>query len=161
MYIKIRRPEDRIELLVNIDHITKIEVWYAIPRFEEGNRLHHERVTLEEGLNNPEAVRFYDVFVAGETIFLAADPNSKLLAVIEEIYKNALRRLICGVDSQLISDKLIDSFSRGRRKFFDRSRTESLKREQLYKPVTLILFGDAHEVASNYRRENRFSYCAA
>ena len=90
MFFKIRRPADRIELLVNVAQISKIEVWYAVPRHLEGTRLHHERVSLDEGLNNPEAVRFYDVFVAGESIFLAADPDSKLLAVIEEIYKNSI-----------------------------------------------------------------------
>ena len=90
MFFKIRRPEDRIELLVNVAQISKIEVWYAIPSHVEGNQLHHERVSLDEGLNNPEALRFYNVFVAGESIFLAADPNSKLLNRIEEIYKNAI-----------------------------------------------------------------------
>lgn len=87
MFIRIFRPQDRKEILVNVNHVSKIEIEYAVP----GGDGNYWRTSLEQGLTNPEAVRFYRVFVAGEELLLAADPDDPVMKVFEDIYKNAVK----------------------------------------------------------------------
>ena len=84
-FIKVRRPKDWMELLINVDQISKIEVWYTLP-----GEIDHSRISLEEGLANPEARRCYNVFIAGESFLFLAEPDSEILSMIEDIYKNAV-----------------------------------------------------------------------
>ena len=87
MFIRIFRPSEGKEILVNVDHVSKIEVEYAVP----GNDGKYFSTTLEAGLNSPEAVRFYRVHVGGETLLLAANPNDPVVKVFDEIYKKAIK----------------------------------------------------------------------
>lgn len=57
----------------------------------EGDDGDYYRTSLERGLNNPEAVRFYRVQVAGEELLLAADPDDPVMKVFEDIYKDAIK----------------------------------------------------------------------
>jgi hypothetical protein len=87
MYLKGEAPPpkrviDR-ELIVNTDHISKIEVEYHIP--EVGD------VDVEDGLDHAEAIKRYKVFVGPEEIVLKSDPNDPVVKIIEDIYKNAVK----------------------------------------------------------------------
>jgi len=90
-----RKPTDppikrRIEkeLLVNTDHISKIEVEYAMP--SEGNA-DDSHIEIEDGLKTPEAIKWYKVFVGSEEVALRSDPNDPVVKVIEEIYNKAIK----------------------------------------------------------------------
>ena len=87
MFIRILRPRERKELLVNVNHVSKIEVEYAMP----GGDGDYWRTSLDQGLTNPEALRCYRVFVAGEELLLVANPDDPVIKVFEDIYKGAIK----------------------------------------------------------------------
>jgi hypothetical protein len=87
MFIRIYQPREDKEMLLNVNHISKIEVEYAVDR-GDGN---YQKTLIEQGLQDPDAVRFYRVFVAGEEVLLLGDPNDPVMKVIDEIYKNAVK----------------------------------------------------------------------
>ena len=87
MFIRIFRPKERKELLLNVNLISTIEVEYGVPT-GDGNLW---RTSLEEGLANPEAIRVYRVHVAGEELVLAANPDDPVIKVFENIYKDAIK----------------------------------------------------------------------
>ncbi len=87
MFIRIFRPKEDKELLLNVNHISKIEVEYAVPS-NDGN---YSSISLKQGLKNPEAVRFYRVHVAGEVLLLESNPDDPVMKVLEEIYKAAIK----------------------------------------------------------------------
>jgi hypothetical protein len=86
MFIRVYRRDERKEILVNTKHIWKIEVTYAIP-----NQSGAWTTTLEEGTENPNAVRIYDVFVGSEKITLFSEPGDPVVKVIEDIYNSAIK----------------------------------------------------------------------
>jgi hypothetical protein len=79
-----------MEILVNVNAITRIEVKYAVLG-KKGDGLAYYPVGLKEGLDNPDAVRMYAVFCGSEKFLLSANPNSAVVKVIEEIYKNSIK----------------------------------------------------------------------
>jgi autonomous glycyl radical cofactor GrcA len=87
MFLRIFRPAEEKELLVNIDHITKIEVKYVVP----GEKGEYWTTTLKEGVENPQAKRRYTIHVAGEVIRLLADEEDRVRAAIERIYQEAIK----------------------------------------------------------------------
>jgi hypothetical protein len=87
MFIRIFRPSERKELLLNVNLISKIEIEYAMP----GNDGNYWRTSLEVGAANPEAVRFYRVHVAGEVLLLEASPDDPVMKVFEGIYRDAIK----------------------------------------------------------------------
>ncbi len=87
MFIRIFRPKEDNELLVNVDHISKIEIVYTVP----SGRSDYWVTSLDHGLTNPEAIRIYRVHVAGEELLLRANPDDPVMRVFEEIYKNAIK----------------------------------------------------------------------
>lgn len=90
MFIRAFNFEERKEVLFNTNYITKIEVEYAVPGNGPGGA-DYWSITLEEGLTNPEAKRFYRVFAAGEEYYFASNPNCPVIKVFEEIHKNAIK----------------------------------------------------------------------
>jgi hypothetical protein len=86
-FIRIFRPGGEIELLVNVDHISTIEVGYQLER-KPGE---YWQTSLEEGAKNSDATRFYKIRVPGEEILLKSNPGSPVMNVIEEIYKSAIK----------------------------------------------------------------------
>ncbi|MFN5909180.1 MAG: hypothetical protein ACK5A3_24270 [Planctomyces sp.] len=87
MFIRLFQPRERKEILVNVNHVSKIEIEYAVP----GNDGNYWLTSLDHGISNPDAVRFYRVFVAGEEILLPSNPNDSVVRVFEEIYKNSIK----------------------------------------------------------------------
>ena len=83
MWIRIIRDgkHGEEEMLINTGHISKIEVQY-----QNGGW----RAFAENAANNPECQRVYVLHVAGDKFTLASNVNSKVLAVIEGIYKSAV-----------------------------------------------------------------------
>lgn len=86
-FIRIVRKQQNMEMLVNVDHITKIEVQYAV---DNGNR-QGVVVPLASGMSNPAALRIYKVFVGGEVLNFASDPNDPVVREIQKIYDSAIR----------------------------------------------------------------------
>jgi hypothetical protein len=72
MFIRVVCPKERKEILVNTDHIWKIEVQYAVPG--EGGQ-EWFLTSVEKGTSDPEAVRTYAVFVGSEVIRVSSAPK--------------------------------------------------------------------------------------
>jgi hypothetical protein len=89
-YIRVLRKKKDVEVLININSISKIEVKYAVEREKEGETAFYG-VSLKEGMANPQAVRVYTIISGGERFALPANPGSKVMKVLEDIYKNAIR----------------------------------------------------------------------
>jgi hypothetical protein len=87
MFFKIINHGDSKEVLYNADHISKIEMGYMDPPDSGGMGW---RTSLSEGGKNPEAIRCYTIYVAGEPVRLAANPGDPVLKLIEDMFKNAV-----------------------------------------------------------------------
>ena len=87
MFIRVFRPSENKEMLFNVDHISKIEVEYAIPS-DGGNCW---STSLDQGIKDTGTVRFYRVHVAGEAILLRSNSDDPVIKVIEDIYKAAIK----------------------------------------------------------------------
>lgn len=87
MFVRLFRPSERKEVLVNVNLVSKIEIEYAVPG-QDGN---YWKTTLDDGIENPDAVRFYRVHVAGDVFVLASAPNDPVMIIFEEIYKKAIK----------------------------------------------------------------------
>jgi len=88
MFIRVIRPKEEKEILLNVANIWKIEVSYGVP--SEGTAILYG-TSLRDGAENPEAIRLYKVFVGSETISLVGNPNDPVIKVLEDIYKDALK----------------------------------------------------------------------
>jgi hypothetical protein len=78
---------DRKEVYIRLSSISKIEVRYAM--MGEDHKAYE--CSLKRGLADPEAVRIYTIFAGGEKYTLAANPGSRTMRALEEIYKNAIK----------------------------------------------------------------------
>jgi hypothetical protein len=92
MFVKVFAPDGRKEVLIDPAHIWKIEVEYFVPNQNaKGEWVWKEnqyfKCSLDEGHNNPEAVRRYTFFVAGEAIPLVSSPDDPIHSVLERLYK--------------------------------------------------------------------------
>jgi hypothetical protein len=90
MYILIFSGDEREgkkEVLVNIDHISKIEVEYGAP----GDDGSFWRTSVKHGHTDPETRRVYRLYVDGEVYALPANPGDPVMKVIEEIYNSAAK----------------------------------------------------------------------
>jgi hypothetical protein len=87
MFIRIIRPNEDKELLLNVDHISKIEVEYVVP----GNGNEYWHTSVKDGMQNPAAKRWYKVYVAGEVLQVLGDSSDRVKDVIESIYNAALK----------------------------------------------------------------------
>jgi len=87
MFIRLFRPKEDKELLINVAHISMIEITYAVPG-ADGN---YWRASLDDGFANPAAVRFYRLHVRGEQMLLLSNPDDPVMQALEEIYKSALK----------------------------------------------------------------------
>lgn len=87
MFIRVFKGPMRKEMLLNVDHISKIDVEYTV----EGNEGDFWRTSSKEGPENPEARRFYRVHLGGESFLLQSNPGDPVMEVIEGIYKNAIK----------------------------------------------------------------------
>jgi hypothetical protein len=75
------------EVYISLHSISKIEVSYVVP---DPNRIGMD-CSLKTGLTDPSAIRIYTVFAGGEKYKLAANPGSRTMQTLEEIYKNAIK----------------------------------------------------------------------
>ena len=87
MFVRIYRPNERKEVLVNVNHISKLEVEYAV-KGEDGD---YHSLDAKRGLADPGAARFFRFEVSGEEFLLQADPNDPVMKVFDEIYKSAIK----------------------------------------------------------------------
>jgi hypothetical protein len=87
-FIRILREREDKEILINVNSIWKIEIEYVMKPTNPGEMA--GTCSLRKGIADPEAIRIYTVFVGGEKFKLVAKPDSKVMRVLEEIYKNAI-----------------------------------------------------------------------
>lgn len=87
MFIELIKPSENKVVLVNADHIWKIEVSYALLSSDSTVAVF---VSLEEGEKNAEAIRYFKVFVGNEDFELRLHSDSKVCKVLEDIFKNAV-----------------------------------------------------------------------
>lgn len=87
MFLRVWRPKEDKEMLINVNSIWKIEVMYGERRADGSTWV----VSLEDGLKNPNAVRFYKLFFGGEEVLLPSAPDDPVVKVIEGIYKDAVK----------------------------------------------------------------------
>ena len=85
-FIRFYRKAEEKEILINASMIWKVEVSYVV----KGER-DFFTTSLEDGLKDPNALRLYRVFVGGETIKVAADPDDPVMKMFDEIYKSSLK----------------------------------------------------------------------
>lgn len=89
MFFRIFKiPEDK-EVLYNANHITKIEVRYAVDVPGNPNAILQD---IRSGIKNPDAIRHYTVYVAGDVLNLRADPDNPVVSLIEQIYNDAVKK---------------------------------------------------------------------
>lgn len=78
-----------MEVLVNVDAISRIEVRYGVHSGNpDDHRLHG--VTLRQARDNPAAIRTYKIYVGGEFYMLPADGDDEVIRVIQRIYNDAI-----------------------------------------------------------------------
>ena len=87
MFMRIIRPSEEKEILINTNSIWKIEVTYGV----KGDRANLYMTSLKQGSEDPEAIRVYKVFVASDTFLLVGNPDDPVTRVLEDIYKNAIK----------------------------------------------------------------------
>ena len=88
MFIRLFRPKEDKEILINVDMIRKIEVEYGavVPDDKWAYS-----TSLEHAATDPNTMRFYRIFVGNDEFFLAGNAGDRVVSVIEEIYKNAIK----------------------------------------------------------------------
>lgn len=90
MYLRIfsHRGDDGrgTEVLIRADSIWKIEVSYT----ERAGSMFW-KTSLKDGMDNPESVRLYRIYVGDNYYTLAANPGSRVIQALEDIYKNAIK----------------------------------------------------------------------
>jgi hypothetical protein len=87
-FIRIVRKSADKEILVRVSSIWKIDVKYYEKATQPGFVPGH--CSLGKGLSDPDCVREYTIFFGGETAKLVARPGSKVMRLLEDIYRNAL-----------------------------------------------------------------------
>lgn len=86
MFIRVFKPQEMKEVLINLNHVRKIEVSYTV----EGGW----RTSLQHGIPDPNAQRFYTLFIGDEQFNFQREPdggNDPILDAIEKIYKDAIK----------------------------------------------------------------------
>jgi hypothetical protein len=84
----IRLLEKDKEVLINVNAIWKIEVRYALQQ-KDGPGF--TSCSMDEGADNPEAIRFFHVFAGPGQVCVKNDPNDPVCKVIDEIYRNSIK----------------------------------------------------------------------
>jgi hypothetical protein len=87
-FIRVYRPGEDIEMLLNVNNIWKIEVQYGIPSGIPNTLID---VGAEEGSKMADARRRYEIYCGSEVVKLFADPNDPVMQIFDEIYKNAIK----------------------------------------------------------------------
>jgi len=82
MFIRLVRPEECREFLVNINHISLFEILYS----RNGHQI-NAKVAAED----PDAERVFKFSVGGEVFHVPSDPNDPVTKVLDELYKNAVK----------------------------------------------------------------------
>jgi hypothetical protein len=88
MWVRVMRA-DYNEVLINTDHIWKLEVSYCEPHEELDNAGY--KLSVNDAQKNPEAIRCYTIHIGTEVIAVATPQPSKQAAVLDEIYDNAIK----------------------------------------------------------------------
>jgi hypothetical protein len=85
----IRILDEEKEILIPLHAISKIEVRYAVKGPKPGGP--GFLTSLKAGMENPDAIRVYKICVGGDEYLLPANPESRVMKILEEIYKNTIK----------------------------------------------------------------------
>jgi hypothetical protein len=88
MFLRVYRPSEDKEILVNVNSIRMIEVQYAVKR--EGDRA-LTMLSTRQGQTNPDAIRVYKIFFGADAVLLKADPDDPAMKIIAKIYNDAVK----------------------------------------------------------------------
>ncbi|HEV8066565.1 MAG TPA: hypothetical protein VGP76_02430 [Planctomycetaceae bacterium] len=88
MWIRVGVPKEQKEIVFDMDKIWKIEALYIRPPAEGTIGI---KTTLNDGATNENVIRWYKLYVGTEVIDLPANPTSKAMQIIADIYNNAIK----------------------------------------------------------------------
>ena len=77
----------RRELLVNLNHVSQIEVTYCISMGDD----QYNAILVDEGMENPNAIRCYKFSVGGEEHRIIADVESNVANALSKFYDDAIK----------------------------------------------------------------------
>jgi len=83
-FLRVYRKSEEKEILINLGMVWKIDVTYAVKSDNQ-----YFSTDLTHALNNPEAIRFYEVFAGSERVRISSEDSGA--EVFDAIYKNALK----------------------------------------------------------------------
>lgn len=89
MFARLLKDGGSREILVNLNHVSVIEILYGVPD-ESGGGLHW-KTTPRDAREEPAATKTYKFKVGDETCQVAADPDDPLGAVLDQLYRDALK----------------------------------------------------------------------
>ena len=87
MFIRIMKDER--ELLLNLDHVSKIEVWYVIQ--DPKNPTKDYEISSSVAATAVEAIRKYRINVGGEWYLIDSDPSGRIGLALSSIYEKSLK----------------------------------------------------------------------
>jgi len=87
MFLRVSRPHEEQEVLLNVDQITKIVVSYVV-----GSEPNFTKTSLQDGSHNAQARRVYQVHVGAEVVRVVSKPEDPVVRVLEELYRNSLKQ---------------------------------------------------------------------
>ena len=86
MYFRLLDESANKEIILNTDHITKIEVGYYVPSETAHTAT---KMPLRIGVEMPEAMRVYTLFFGNEKFTLNSEEPSKVLEYVRDIHRKA------------------------------------------------------------------------
>ncbi len=91
-FFRIYKESENLELILNSDLISKIIVKYVTVSVNEAEKTRTLwRTSLRDAQENLEAIRCYEVHVAGEVINLESNPDDAVVKLIETIYNESIK----------------------------------------------------------------------
>jgi len=90
MFIRVLKKKENgehEEWLFNVNHISKIQVYYT-SQADDGTTCVTD---VRTGGSDPFTTRCYRVYVAGEVLNLRGSPGDPVMDVIEQIFKDAVK----------------------------------------------------------------------
>ncbi|HEY7426884.1 MAG TPA: hypothetical protein VH682_21790 [Gemmataceae bacterium] len=91
MFLRVIRPNENKEILVNVNSIWKIEVQYAEKAPYGAGMTAGMFLNMAKGMNDPDAVRVYKIFFGNESATVSAGMDNPVMKAMEQIYMNAIK----------------------------------------------------------------------
>lgn len=91
MFIRAYDKDHRKEIYLNLNYLRKIEVDYGHMNNMDGKNVHIQ-CSLDEGYNDPLAIKCYTVYIDNEKLTILADEtNNPIIETLENICINSIQ----------------------------------------------------------------------